>query len=365
MTQKNLIKLTIIGDVFPGELPYTQNYGIRTQFRNHKGEAWGNKIKEILGENDIVIGNLESPLIDERIALKKTFFGDPEFAKFLKDCGITVLNVANNHILEHGKSGFQCTIDTLKNAKLGIIGNIRNLDSNVYYRNIKRMEIAIAGFSNVDLDYSHNDYQFAVLNEVNVINSIKEMEGHGANLKILCFHWGNEYINVPSMDQRKMAYKFIDNGADIIIGHHPHVIQPYERYNNGHIFYSLGNFIFDFIHSKMVSIGLVATISITENKVINVRFKGVKLSNRNVIGLYPKKEFEKHNSIIISLYEKMKKQADEDYRDQYKNMLIRNHLIQRGLMKTTIIREFFRLNNPNKILLIRNLFNHYFKSVAN
>ena len=79
MSENDLIKITLVGDIFPGELPYTQDYGIRTQFKRHKGAPWGIKIKEILGSNDIIIGNLESPLVADGNIIKKTFFGTRNF----------------------------------------------------------------------------------------------------------------------------------------------------------------------------------------------------------------------------------------------------------------------------------------------
>jgi len=130
------VKIKLIGDIFPGELSFTQNYGIRTQFEKHNGKPWGNRIKTILDDTDIVIGNLESPLVEENKAIKNTFFGNPNFAFFLKECGINILNIANNHIMEQGDAGIKNTIDSLKNAQLGIVGNIVNFTSNILYLNV-------------------------------------------------------------------------------------------------------------------------------------------------------------------------------------------------------------------------------------
>ena len=363
MKQNDTLRIALIGDIFPGELPFTQNYGIRTQFEKHKGIPWIRKINEIVGKNDIIIGNLESPLVTEINSIKKTFFGNPEFVYFLKECGINVLNVANNHIMEQGNQGFQSTIQALNKAELGIVGHIIDSKSKIIYKNVKGLKIAIAGFSNVDLHVIQNDDHFAVLNEDNVINTLTTMEEHKADIKILCFHWGNEYVHIPSFEQRKMAYKFIDNGADVIVGHHPHVIQPYEEYKNGHIFYSLGNLIFDYNHSKMVSIGLVATIEINESKQIHINLNGVKLSYKNTVTSLPLDKFEKYYSNVIKLYDKFIILSDEKYQKCYHTLHKRNHLRQRIFMKTSIIKEFLRIKKKDKIFLIRNLFTYYFKKV--
>jgi poly-gamma-glutamate synthesis protein (capsule biosynthesis protein) len=359
MKLKDTIRLTLIGDIFPGELCYTQDYGIRTQFKKHKGIPWLREINKIVGENDIVVGNLESPLIDEVDSIKKTFFGNPEFACFLKKSGINVLNVANNHILEQGNQGFQSTIQALNKAELGIVGHISDSKSNIIYKDVKGLKISIAGFSNVDLHTIQNDDHFAVLNEDNVLNTLNEMEKNKADLKILCFHWGDEYVHVPSLEQRKMAYKFINNGADVIVGHHPHVIQPYEEYKNGHIFYSLGNFIFDYIHSRMVSIGLVATLEVTERKQIHVKLNGVKLSYKNTVNHLPSYKFEKYYSRVTKLYEEFSMLTDDEYEKCYHTLHKKNRIRQRFVMKKSIINEFFRIKKNDKIYLIRNLFTYY------
>lgn len=359
MNQKNTINITFFGDIFPGELPFTLKYGIRSQFNRHKGKPWISKIKGILGDNDIIIGNLESPLVTEDDSLKKTFFGDPDFANFLKECGINVLNVANNHTLEQGNQGFSGTIGVLNKADLGVIGNNENSRSKILYKNVNNMKIAMAGFSQVDLHKIKNDDYFAVLDEDNVIKSLQEMEANNADVKILSFHWGDEYMYVPTLQQRKMAYKFVDNGADIIVGHHPHVIQPYEQYKNGHIFYSLGNFVFDFIHAKNVSMGMVASIEIKEGKQFNVDLKGVKLSYKNTVTLLSEAKFKKYYSRITKLYDRCKTMTDKDYQNSYRTTLKRNLLLQRIVMKTSLMNEFFRIKNNDKKFLLRNIFNYW------
>jgi poly-gamma-glutamate synthesis protein (capsule biosynthesis protein) len=360
MEQTKFINIAFIGDIFPGELSYTQNYGIRTQFNNHRGIPWIAKIKSIIGENDIVIGNLESPLVSENESIKKTFFGNPKFVEFLKESGINILNVSNNHILEQGKNGFQSTISELSNSDINIIGESIDFESKILLKEVNGLKLALAGFSNIDLNFIKNDDDFATLTEENVLNVLEKMKKLKADLKILCFHWGNEYIHVPSLDQRKMAYKFIENGADIIAGHHSHVIQPYEKYKNGHIFYSLGNFLFDYIHSKKVSIGLVARLEAARSKKIKVILNGVKLSFKNTIEPIPKSSFDKHYNTIDKLYKQFSNLTEDEYENRYNKLLKSNRLQQRILMKTSIFNELIRINIKDKKLLITNIFNYYF-----
>jgi hypothetical protein len=187
------------------------------------------------------------------------------------------------------------------------------------------------------------------------------MEKHGVDFKILNFHWGNEYVHIPSVAQRKMAYKFIESGADVIVGHHPHVIQPYEKYKGGHIFYSLGNFMFDYIHSKMISIGLVASLEIDALKRVEVNLRGVKLSYKNTVAPMPQLEFKDFYKEISDLYSEACKLTDDDYQQYYDKMLRKNHFWRRVAMKTSLLFEFFNVSLKNKGLLIKNVFSYYLK----
>lgn len=355
-----MIKISLIGDIFPGELAFTRNYGIRSQFNQHAGMPWVDKIITILGKNDLVIGNLESPLIEKEDAIKETFFGEPGFAVFLKKCGINILNVANNHILEHGSAGFDSTIKILSQNDLDFVGNVEINKTKILYKEIQGVKIAIAGFSNVDLHKIQNNNNFAVLNEENVLDTLDIMKQNSADIRILCLHWGDEYIHFPSLEQRKMAYKFIDAGASIIAGHHPHVIQPYEKYQEGHIFYSLGNFMFDFLKSKMVRTGLVVHVSVKEDLSIEVEYDGVQLSYNQLVRKIDKRGFERYYSRIVTGYSMFKQLPDNLYEIKYRKMHNYNHKMQRLIMKTHILKEFLMVSWRDKLCLVKNVVNYYY-----
>ena len=361
MSMDKKTRITFLGDIFPAELAYTRNYGIRTQFEKHGGKPWVKQIKDIVGEKDLLIANLESPLVNKKDIIKDTFYGHPSFTSFLRLSGIDFVNVANNHILEQGSKGFRQTIDFLEKAKIGIVGHQENGRSKISYIHLNGLKIAMAGFSNVDLEVIKDVNHFAILREDDVIEALSEMEKEGADFKILNFHWGNEYVHIPSITQRRMAYKFIESGADVIIGHHPHVIQPYEKYKDGHIFYSLGNFMFDYIHSKMISIGLVASLEIDALKRDEVNLRGVKLSYKNTVAPMPQLEFENFYAEIKNLYSEFCKMSDDDYQIHYNRMHKKNRFRRRVAMKTSILSEFFNVPLKHKSLLIKNVFSYYLK----
>lgn len=117
------MKLTFIGDVFPADESFCVGFGIHSQFQKNWGAAWKNNIRAFTEASDYVIGNLESPLVDPSRAITDDFYGHPRFASFLKDCGINVLNVANNHILEQGENGYKETIQVLRSEGIEVVGN--------------------------------------------------------------------------------------------------------------------------------------------------------------------------------------------------------------------------------------------------
>lgn len=357
------LKIVFVGDVFPGELPYTIDYGIRTQFIKHKGAEWGNKIKSIKDNADILIGNLESPLLSKNHIKKRTFYGEQDFAAFLKRAGFDIINIANNHILEHGTLGLDSTVKSLKSAGIDIIGQYDDTFSNIVCRTKNGIRIGVAGFSNADLSVINNQNNIQELNERNVLATLKKMSDDNIKIKILYFHWGDEYMHIPSTDQRRLAYKFIDNGANIIIGHHPHVIQAQEKYKDGLILYSLGNFLFDYIQSDSFGTGLIAHITISDNGKINFSGKGINLSYKKTIELMPVTKFDKYFSRINEFYNEYKKLDDYNYSINYTKDLKKNHLYQRARMKSAIFSEFMRINLRSKILLMRNISGYYIKKL--
>ena len=349
------MKITFIGDIFPANEALFVGFGIKSQFEKHKGACWADAVCSVTKSSDAVIGNLESPLLLKQSACKDDFYGNYEMASFLKKCGINYLNIANNHILEHGVNGYNQTIDALNKEKIGIIGN----KNEVIFIHSDNSTIAIAGFSSVGKNISNT---FSVLNKKNIKDALQQMTEANADLKIFCFHWGDEYIHKPSVEQRKLAKSLIDMGADIIIGHHPHVIQPYEQYKKGHIFYSLGNFCFDNpFQSRQFSKGMGVTISYnSETKGIEqVDTFGVRLSLKKLVYKMPCSKFESYFDKIQKNYQEIKDAKDYDLK--YKKELAKRHVIERILMKVSLLRLFIHINNEEKWILLKNIKRYYLK----
>jgi poly-gamma-glutamate synthesis protein (capsule biosynthesis protein) len=356
------MKLTFLGDIFPADESFCVGFGIHSQFQQHWGGEWKSNLLNFTRGSEYVIGNIESPLISTSMAISDIFYGHPQFAAFLKDCGVNVLNVANNHIMEHGTNGYEETLQTLKNKDIKVIGH----NDEILYLREQDCCIAIAGFCAPNLLEHSFDNTLSILSKENVLSSLDAMHAHNINVKIFCFHWGNEYIHKPSMQQREFAYELIDAGADVIIGHHPHVIQPYEQYNNGHIFYSLGNFCFNNPYeSKHYSRGMAVTVDIDIDKkqISDIAFSGVRLRQYKLVEKIDATIFNAYFSKIQNWYRASK--IKENYEEQYKKEQKWRRFIERILMKTSMIILFFSIRAKDKVMLIKNVFHIFLSKTTN
>ena len=207
---------------------------------------------------DAVVVNLEDPLTNSSINYKKTvpLKANPIYAPLLKKNNIVVACLANNHIMDYGNSGLTDTINALKSNGINYTGAGDNLDqaTEPVYLNIKGRKIAILNFldNSTFTEFLPSEMPSATINspgyapaDWNIIKQRIDESKQNSNITIVIFHYGNEYSTTPNPSQIELSHECIDEGADMVIGSHPHVIQKIESYKGKPIFYSLGNFVFD------------------------------------------------------------------------------------------------------------------------
>ncbi|MEH7308694.1 CapA family protein [Neobacillus drentensis] len=189
-------------------------------------------LDNIFLNDDFTTVNLETTLTNATKKAVKTFRfkGDPSYAEILKLGGIEAVNLANNHIHDYLDKGYQDTITSLKNQNIGYFGY-----DHKYITTVKDTKIGALGYEGWS-DTSEIRSQVA--------NDIKELRAQGAQIILVHYHWGSERHYVPDSSQKSLARFTIDSGADLILGHHPHVVQGIEEYKGKFIVYSLGNFMF-------------------------------------------------------------------------------------------------------------------------
>jgi len=223
-------------------------------------KMWSNWGKRRFWGTDISMVNLEGPISENEISDDYTsgsmvFNFPPESIDAIKYAGINVVSLANNHTLNAGKGGLVYTKKILSDNHIDYIGNPNMLEADSvkdYNTDIPLRIITVNYLENPDTDW--------------ILDKIKEADQSGRSV-IIYPHWGNEYQTTANSVQVNLAHQFIDAGADIIIGSHPHVIQNIEIYNNRPIIYSLGNFIFDQTFSKPTQRGLLVTGIISTEKI--------------------------------------------------------------------------------------------------
>lgn len=214
-------------------------------------------IRTIFEGVDLVIGNLEGPITDEASKSETSRVGEPanyhftfpsSSAEFLHRNSIKLVNIGNNHILNFGREGVDQTKHFLDGAGIKYFGSPLAGDERIAYQEIKGTKIAFVNYN-----------EFIWKGKEKVLEDIKEAKSQ-VDLIVLYAHWGKEYVGVED-STRNLAHQFIEAGADLIIGSHPHVIQEREEYQGKRIYYSLGNFIFDQYFSPETKEGLLVQVT--------------------------------------------------------------------------------------------------------
>jgi gamma-polyglutamate biosynthesis protein CapA len=226
--------------------------------------------KEFLNDFDAVIANLEGPITTyDTVAVpggeRLQFTFPKEVAQELANHNIRTVSLANNHTLNFGAAGLSQTHDFLNDAKVQFFGSPSNNNYIATIKEINGLKIGLVGYH----DFAHGLEQ--------VLRATKGVRSQ-VDFVIVLPHWGDEYQTKPNERQQKIARQFIDAGADMVIGAHPHVRQIMETYKGRKIFYSLGNFIFDQWFSKEVKCGQGIALDISKTgskrkKKINVEYE--------------------------------------------------------------------------------------------
>jgi poly-gamma-glutamate synthesis protein (capsule biosynthesis protein) len=231
--------------------------GVNVDLYTGRSESPLRHVAPLIGRARIALGNLESPLTKraKRIPTKGPrggsiyLKGNPDYAFILTEAGFDVLSLANNHIMDYGEQGLSDTIYYLEQEGIKHTGAGPNLAAALEPADIDvdGYVVRFLAFNGVEpREYYAGAAKAgtAPLDEGMIVSAIGRAKRE-ANLVVVSLHWGGESMAYPSSEQKRLAHKFVDAGADVIVGHHPHVIQGVESYEGAVIAYSLGNFLFD------------------------------------------------------------------------------------------------------------------------
>jgi len=232
---KKELSVLAFGDIMLGRYVRVlmDKYGMNYIFSGIKDEN-GN----FFTDADVVHANLEGPIFEKgrKGGTSMVFAFNEDVAPFLKKNGFDVVSIANNHALDMNWNGRGTTLNALNDSGVGWCGNPSESDpDSVYYGEKNNTKYAFVCFQ--DITTKLNFDAAAAL--------VKEVKSK-VDYVIVSIHWGYEYAHTPNLKRQVIpGHMFIDAGADVVLGHHPHVVQPFEIYNGKFIFYSLGNAIFD------------------------------------------------------------------------------------------------------------------------
>ncbi len=240
---------------------------------------------DYLDKADIVFANLEGTASDRGKDLGNlySFRMDPSVIPALKGASFSVLSMANNHVGDWGRDAYVDTLNRLKENEIAYTGGGMNSAEVENPTIIEKygMKIGFLGFSDVGpAAMAANEERAGILLASNPrFDQIVKNAANQVDYLVVSFHWGEEYKTKNNSRQQQLAYKAIDNGAKIVVGHHPHVIQNTEVYKNGFIAYSLGNFIFDQKFSKDTMQGMLLELKLYKSGDIKIKKDIVKLNN--------------------------------------------------------------------------------------
>src|SRR5881296_2163514 len=247
--------LIVVGDIMLGD--HTRN-ALKRGGIDYPFEA----ILPLLKSASIVLGNLEGPLarMSAREVRNYSYRVNPDLAAALTRAGINVLTLANNHALDCGREGVLETLEALASVGAGAIGAgaDRRAAHQPLIRRAGPWQVGLLGYYWNERCAATADLPGAAMDTPEALKAdIGALRGR-VDRVVVTFHWGVPYYREPSPKNRAKARFAVDCGADVVIGHHPHIVQPFEIYHGCPIFYSVGNFTFGSRNSHAEGL-LVAT----------------------------------------------------------------------------------------------------------
>lgn len=252
------LTLSVVGDCTLGTDEYFDyDTSLNAYYENYGADYFMANVKSIFSKDDLTIANFEGTLTEstEREDKQFAFKGPASYANILTAGSVEAVNTANNHSHDYGEESFNDTLKALDTANILHFGYDETAVTEV-----KGVKVGLVGI------YELNDH---LGREEQLKQNIAKVKQDGAQLIVVIFHWGNEKEEVPDENQKTLGHLAIDEGADLVCGHHPHVLQGIEEYKGKNIVYSLGNFCFggNAYPSDMDTIIFQQTFTIDQNGV--------------------------------------------------------------------------------------------------
>jgi len=271
---KPVFKLVAVGDCLPGG---------RTEkaFIDREGQLILGEVEKLFSIADIVLFNLETPLCTNAAPISKcgpNFRVNPQIAFGLKKVGYTLAALANNHIFDYGPEGLEETIRSLDSAGISHHGAGITFEQATRWQEMEVNDIRVTFLNFAEGEFSRTGFDgkgAAPLDPIANKSAIEKAK-EKSDIVILTIHAGNEYMHFPSPWIQNLYRSFIQYGADLVVGHHPHIPQGIECYGNGVIVYSMGDFMFEFSDDTGTTITLALEICFDVKGISSLRIHPIR-----------------------------------------------------------------------------------------
>jgi poly-gamma-glutamate synthesis protein (capsule biosynthesis protein) len=355
------IKLAFVGDLSFGDFPFAQGYGLRSTINGDPIKAMNlfSNVKSEFTNADIVFGNLETVLSNKNenpnSLLSVEMRGDPLVARVIKNAGFNCVNIANNHMLQHGPAAFWDTVDTLEKIGISVIGlkGGQSWHCKPVIFNKKGQKIGFLGYAFEIDKYCDSETCYAFGEPTSLIFKDINRLRTQVDLLIVSCHWGDEFVQIPSAEIIQLARDMVIAGVDIVVGHHPHVLQGVENYRNKIIAYSLGNFIFDMCWDATLTETMILKCVFTIPNKIEYDVLPMKIDSNYTPSFLEGKEKTDLEEKIATLSKIIQESnCDDDY--ILKFMKLKSNSIKRNRTKAYLY--FIKnLNRYNKTFIIQQI----------
>ncbi len=284
--KENLRVLLVTGDIIPAR-------SVNTRTIKYNNFLWAfEPTASVLRDADVTYSNLESPLTSDCVPTDTgmSFCGDSRHIQGLTFAGIDVVNLANNHLGNQGQQGINQTVSYLQKAGIVYSG----IENNPQYLEVRGITFAFLGYDDIEAQpgVSRADTD-------TIVKEIQIARSH-ADIVIVQFHWGVEYVDQPTERQKYLGKLAIDSGADLVIGNHPHWIQPVQLYNNKLITYAHGNFIFDQMWSEKTREGVIGKYYFYNNTLVDAEYLPIRIEDYGQAQIIQDEDYKK--SILDEMY---------------------------------------------------------------
>ena len=289
--------LVALGDLMLGDSATTVGFGTRSRYPGLELRVVFAQISQLVSGAGLVIGNLESPLAEAGLGRTRLsrdqMRGDREYARVLREVGFNAIGVANNHAMQHGRSAFEDTVSALS---VGIRGSGEWSSQPVVIPVDGIGNVGILGYCWRPRQYSRGEPAYAEGDPASALADIGRLRPKVKKL-VVSLHWGDEFLEEPSELDRQFAVDAVAAGVDVLIGHHPHVVRPVERFAGAVVAYSLGNAVSDMLWMEQLRVGAalqvdlntgnaaVARLRVDESYVTRVESGWTEIGDTRVRGL--------------------------------------------------------------------------------